>query len=78
MLKSTAFVTLFSKILDIFKKRSNTSDEIKDRRTQKADDIFMILLYVCVFVIVIDNLFSVGIGSYVYDLTDKLITYFLQ
>lgn len=77
-----AIVGLFSKVIDLFSKRSKNGEKTQEIQEKKLD-IFKVCLvnvtYVLVGLVVINAVFpSLQLGDWIYNLLERIITYMMS
>lgn len=78
----SAIVGLFSKVIDLFSKRSKNGEKTQELQEKKLD-IFKVCLvnvtYVLVGLVVINVVFpSLQLGDWIYNLLERIITYMMS
>lgn len=69
---------IFKTVLGIFKKKVDTNEELKVDKFKYGHKWLMAIGSVLGFVIVIDNIFNLGVGSYIYDMFQMILEYFMS
>lgn len=77
-----AIVGLFSKVIDLFSKRSKNGEKTQELQEKKLDifkEALVNVLYVLVALIVLSTIFPslLSLGDWVYNLTDRIVTYMM-
>lgn len=78
-----AIVGLFSKVIDLFSKRSKNGEKTQEIQEKKLDifkEALVNVLYVLVALIVLSAIFPslLSLGDWVYNLTDRIVTYMMS
>lgn len=76
-------VGLFSKVIDLFFKRSKNGEKAQEIEEKKIDvfhEALVNILYVLVALIVLSAIFPslLSLGDWVYNLTDRIVTYMMS
>lgn len=69
---------IFKTILGMFKKKVETNEELKLDKFKYGHKWLMAIGSVLGAVIVADNIFSLGVGSYIYDMFQAILEYFMS
>lgn len=69
---------LFKTVLGIFKKKVDTNEELKVEKFKYGHKWLMAIGSVLGITIVIDCIFGLGVGSYVYDMFQLILEYFMS
>ena len=78
-----AVVELFSKIIALFSKKSKNGEKAQEIEEKKIDvfhEALVNILYVLVALIVLSAIFPslLSLGDWVYNLTDRIVTYMMS
>lgn len=69
---------IFKTVLGIFKKKVDTNEELKVDKFKYGHKWLMIIGSALGVVIVADNIFKLGVGSYIYDMFQLILEYFMS
>lgn len=69
---------IFKTVLSFFKKKIDTNAELKAEKLKYGHKWLMMMGSVLGVVIVADNVFSLGVGSYIYDMFQLILEYFMN
>lgn len=77
-----AIIGLFSKVIDLFSKRSKNGERMQEIQEKKLD-IFKVCLvnvtYILVGLVVINTVLpSLQLGDWIYNLLERIITYMMS
>lgn len=76
-------IGLFGKIIDLFSKRSKNGEKTQEIQEKKLDifkETLVNVLYVLIALIALSAIFPslLSLGDWVYNLTDRIVTYMMS